>query len=152
VEVVVPNPVYEQKVQEIGAKSAEYELNEEAITAKEAEIQALEGAIANYPPQAGSGGYTALLYQLSVRQGELEVLLALQGTLLGQWWNLYYELLTIPPTISNGSTCHATHNYHGIGLFYYSKDDVMNALGFTSADKQWVQLTEMVFELNTNLP
>ena len=58
----------------------------------------------------------------------------------------------IPPTIVIGSTCDSLHAYHGIALWYYSRDEVMTALGFSNADVRFVQMTELGFQMNPQIP
>ena len=48
--------------------------------------------------------------------------------------------------------CPYTHTYYGVGLQFFTKEDVMNALGFTDGDRQWVEMTEMGFETNPDIP
>jgi prefoldin subunit 5 len=43
------------------------------------------------------------------------------------------------------SFCLNSHAYHAIGLWYYSLESVMNALNFTDAEKDWVELTATGF-------
>ncbi len=58
-----------------------------------------------------------------------------------------------PPTIETiVYDCDLLHDLHSIGLYFYDKEDVMNALNFTDADKQWVELTESGFENNPDIP
>ncbi|MBQ3256365.1 MAG: hypothetical protein IJN43_16170 [Ruminococcus sp.] len=47
--------------------------------------------------------------------------------------------------------CDLNHTLHSLGLFFYNKEDVMNALGFTDAEKEWVDLTELGFQNNSEL-
>lgn len=48
--------------------------------------------------------------------------------------------------------CENQHDLHSIGLWYYNKESIMNALGFTDNEKNWVSLTETGFESNPNIP
>lgn len=47
--------------------------------------------------------------------------------------------------------CNFEHDLHSIGLTFYSKDQVMSALGFSESEKQWVSLTEIGFANNPEL-
>ena len=47
--------------------------------------------------------------------------------------------------------CNHEHDLHSIGLAFFQKEDIMNALGFTENDKQWEQLTETGFESNPDI-
>lgn len=49
-------------------------------------------------------------------------------------------------------TCEYQHDLHSIGLWYYSKERIMDVLNFTDNEKEWVNLTEMGFESNPNIP
>lgn len=63
------------------------------------------------------------------------------------------ELNNTPATIEEITyICEYQHKLHSIGLWYYNKDSVMNALGFTDSEKEWVRLTEMGFENNPDIP
>lgn len=55
-----------------------------------------------------------------------------------------------PPTIDE-YVCDYQHNLHSLGMWILTKEDVMNALGFTEADIQWEELTEQGFENNPNI-
>ena len=48
-------------------------------------------------------------------------------------------------------TCDHLHTLHSIGLYGYSKDTVMNTLGFTNNYKEWEALTEFGLNSNPNL-
>ena len=48
--------------------------------------------------------------------------------------------------------CDKKHLLHSIGLQFYTKENVMDALGFTNYQKEWVSLTEQGFESNPNIP
>lgn len=62
--------------------------------------------------------------------------------------NVHYRD-SLPLTIR---VCQHSHNLHSIGLWYYDKEYVMNALGFSDNDKQWESLTEMGFVNNPDIP
>lgn len=47
--------------------------------------------------------------------------------------------------------CEFKHDLHSIELRFYSSEDVMNSLGFTDAEKQWVELTKQGFAANPNI-
>lgn len=58
-----------------------------------------------------------------------------------------------PPTIERIIyLCEYLHDLHSVGLYFYDKEDVMNALSFTDAEKQWVELTEIGFDNNPDIP
>lgn len=44
------------------------------------------------------------------------------------------------------TTCNNTHTLHNFGLALFSKDEVMDALGFTNKEKEWEALTEEYFK------
>lgn len=73
---------------------------------------------------------------------------------LGNEYLVAEENLNNTPTTIEKKTlvCSYAHNLHSIGLSFFSKDDVMNALNFTDTDKQWVELTETGFANNPNIP
>lgn len=47
--------------------------------------------------------------------------------------------------------CEYKHDLHSIGLTFFDKETVMNALGFDDISKQWVELTEKGFESNPDI-
>ena len=47
--------------------------------------------------------------------------------------------------------CEHKHDLHSIGLAFFTKEDIMNALEFTDNDKQWEELTEKGFEINPDI-
>jgi len=47
--------------------------------------------------------------------------------------------------------CEYKHDLHSIGLAFFDKETVMNALNFDDISKQWVELTEKGFESNPNI-
>ncbi|MBD5142325.1 MAG: hypothetical protein HDT22_01765 [Ruminococcus sp.] len=76
------------------------------------------------------------------------------------WWNYWgqeYEywssvLDNTSPTIEEITyICEYQHDLHSIGLAFFTKEDIMNALEFTDNDKQWEELTEKGFENNYNI-
>lgn len=65
--------------------------------------------------------------------------------------NAYYYYMDIldhtPEKLEEVSQiCEHEHTTHSIRLAFFTKEDVMNALGFTDSDKQWQALTETYFE------
>ncbi|MCM1508089.1 MAG: hypothetical protein NC177_13300 [Ruminococcus flavefaciens] len=47
--------------------------------------------------------------------------------------------------------CEYRHDLHSIGLAFFDKETVMNALDFDDISKQWVELTEKGFENNPDI-
>lgn len=47
--------------------------------------------------------------------------------------------------------CEYQHDLHSIGLAFFDKETVMNALNFDDISKQWVELTEKGFESNPDI-
>lgn len=47
--------------------------------------------------------------------------------------------------------CEHRHDLHSIGLAFFTKEDIMNALEFTDNDKKWEELTEKGFENNPDI-
>lgn len=73
------------------------------------------------------------------------------------WYEEYYRRKayrdSLPSKLENITyICEYQHNLHSIGLWYYSKENIMDALNFTDNEKQWVSLTEMGFESNPDIP
>lgn len=65
------------------------------------------------------------------------------------WSNV---LNNTPATIEQVTyICEHKHDLHSIGLAFFTKEDIMNALGFTDNDKQWEELTEKGFENNPDI-
>lgn len=63
------------------------------------------------------------------------------------------NLATVPENIEDVTyICEYQHDLHSIGLWYYSKERIMDVLNFTDNEKEWVNLTEMGFESNPNIP
>lgn len=56
---------------------------------------------------------------------------------------------TVPEEIEEVTyICEYQHDLHSVGLWYYSKESIMETLEFTNSEKEWVSLTEMGFESN----
>ena len=47
--------------------------------------------------------------------------------------------------------CEHRHDLHSVGLAFFTKEDIMNALEFTDNDKRWEELTEKGFENNPDI-
>lgn len=47
--------------------------------------------------------------------------------------------------------CEYKHDLHSVGLAFFDKETVMNALNFDDVSKQWVELTEKGFESNPDI-
>jgi hypothetical protein len=56
-----------------------------------------------------------------------------------------------PQYLQGEPTCNGLHNLHVLSLTFRSSADVMDRLGFNSADRQWVESTKFGFENNPNL-
>lgn len=72
------------------------------------------------------------------------------------WYDEYYRRLAYRDGLQHYNEvvtyiCEYQHTLHSVGLWYYDKETVMNALGFTDFDKQWVSLTEMGFANNSDI-
>lgn len=62
------------------------------------------------------------------------------------------QLNNTPPEIEQVTyICEYQHNLHSIGLAFFDKETVMNALNFNDTTKQWVELTEKGFENNSDI-
>lgn len=62
------------------------------------------------------------------------------------------QLNNTPPEIEQVTyICEYQHNLHSIGLAFFDKETVMNALNFNDTTKQWVELTEKGFENNPDI-
>lgn len=62
------------------------------------------------------------------------------------------QLNNTPPEIEQVTyICEYQHNLHSIGLAFFDKETVMNALNFDDTTKQWVELTEKGFENNPDI-
>ena len=74
-----------------------------------------------------------------------------------EYWGQQYEywdnvLNSTSSTIEEVSyICEHQHSLHSIGLAFFTKEDIMNALEFTDNDKQWENLTEKGFESNPDI-
>ena len=65
------------------------------------------------------------------------------------WSNI---LANTPDTIEQVTyICELTHDLHSVGLAFFTKEDIMNALEFTDNDKRWEELTEKGFENNPDI-
>lgn len=63
------------------------------------------------------------------------------------------QLNNTPPEIEQVTyICEYQHNLHSVGLAFFDKETVMNALNFDDISKQWVELTETGFENNPDIP
>ena len=73
---------------------------------------------------------------------------------LYSWYsNSYDYMVTVPEEIEEVTyICENQHELHSIGLWYYNKESIMDALEFTSSEKEWVSLTEIGFENNPDIP
>lgn len=73
---------------------------------------------------------------------------------LYSWYSDSYDyMVTVPEEIEEVTyICENQHELHSIGLWYYNKESIMDALEFTSSEKEWVSLTEMGFENNPDIP
>lgn len=61
-------------------------------------------------------------------------------------------MVTVPETIEEVTyICEHHHDLHSIGLVFFDKETVMNALNFDDISKQWVELTEKGFENNSDI-
>lgn len=47
--------------------------------------------------------------------------------------------------------CEHNHDLHSVGLAFFTKEEIMNALKFTENEKQWEELTEQGFEMNPDI-
>ena len=47
--------------------------------------------------------------------------------------------------------CEHKHDLHSVGLAFFTKEEIMNALNFTENEKQWEELTEQGFEMNPDI-
>ena len=64
-------------------------------------------------------------------------------------WNV---MVSTPEKIEKVTyICEYQHDLHSVGLAFFDKETVMNALGFDDISKQWVELTEKGFENNTDI-
>lgn len=73
------------------------------------------------------------------------------------YWGQQYEYWTdildnTPQTIEEVTyICEYMHDLHSVGLAFFDKETVMNALNFDDISKQWVELTEKGFEENPDI-
>ena len=64
-------------------------------------------------------------------------------------WNV---MVSIPEKIEEVTyICEYQHDLHSVGLAFFDKETVMNALDFDDISKQWVELTEKGFENNPDI-
>ncbi|MDE5771339.1 MAG: hypothetical protein K2I06_06885 [Ruminococcus sp.] len=64
-------------------------------------------------------------------------------------WNV---MVSTPEKIEEVTyICEYQHDLHSIGLAFFDKETVMNALDFDDISKQWVELTEKGFENNPDI-
>ncbi|MCM1358193.1 MAG: hypothetical protein NC205_06325, partial [Prevotella sp.] len=74
-----------------------------------------------------------------------------------EYWGQEYEywvdvLNNTPSTIEEVTyICEYRHDLHSVGLAFFDKETVMNALDFDDISKQWVELTEKGFENNPDI-
>lgn len=74
-----------------------------------------------------------------------------------EYWGQQYEywsgvLDSTSPTIEQVTyICEHRHDLHSVGLAFFTKEDIMNALEFTDNDKKWEELTEKGFENNPDI-
>lgn len=75
-------------------------------------------------------------------------------SVLGSEYEAALAVLNATPSYTEVVTyiCNLEHRLHSIGLNFYTAEDVMNALGFTETEKEWVKLTELGFTNNPNIP
>lgn len=69
---------------------------------------------------------------------------------LYSWYSDSFDYLsTVPEEIEEVTyICEYQHDLHSVGLWYYSKENIMEALEFTDSEKECVGLTEIGFEHN----
>lgn len=73
-------------------------------------------------------------------------------TLGSEYETAIEQLNNTPPEIEQVTyICEYQHNLHSIGLAFFDKETVMNALNFDDTTKQWVELTEKGFENNPDI-
>lgn len=74
-------------------------------------------------------------------------------TLGSEYETAIEQLNNTPPEIEQVTyICEYQHNLHSVGLAFFDKETVMNALNFDDISKQWVELTETGFENNPDIP
>jgi len=52
----------------------------------------------------------------------------------------------------NSVVCTHQHRLHNVGIAFWTKDELMDALGFDDTYKYWVELTKQGFENNPDIP
>ncbi len=73
------------------------------------------------------------------------------------YWGHEYEYWSgifnsTSPTIEQVTyICEYQHDLHSVGLVFFDKETIMNALNFDNISKQWVELTERGFENNPDI-
>ena len=73
-------------------------------------------------------------------------------TLGSEYETAIEQLNNTPPEIEQVTyICEYQHNLHSVGLAFFDKETVMNALNFDDISKQWVELTETGFENNPDI-
>ncbi|MDE7364289.1 MAG: hypothetical protein K2N27_05300 [Ruminococcus sp.] len=72
---------------------------------------------------------------------------------LYSWYSASFDyMITVPEeTEAVAYICEYKHDLHSVGLIFFDKETVMNALEFDNISKQWVELTERGFENNPNI-
>lgn len=71
----------------------------------------------------------------------------------GQQYEYWVDVLNNTPSKIEEVTyiCEYRHDLHSVGLAFFDKETVMNALDFDDISKQWVELTEKGFENNPDI-
>ena len=71
----------------------------------------------------------------------------------GQQYEYWLDILNNTPSKIEEVTyiCEYRHDLHSVGLAFFDKETVMNALDFDDISKQWVELTEKGFENNPDI-
>ena len=69
------------------------------------------------------------------------------------WYSDSWDYMeTVPESIEEVTyICEHHHDLHSIGLVFFDKETIMNALDFDDVSKQWVELTEKGFENNSDI-
>ena len=70
---------------------------------------------------------------------------------LGNQYVSYVNIANNTPQYIIEHGCDVQHNLHSVDLRFFSKEDVIEALGFTNAEIQWIDLTVQGFEANPNI-
>ena len=71
----------------------------------------------------------------------------------GQEYEYWADVLNNTPSTIEEVTyiCEYQHDLHSVGLAFFDKETVMDALDFDDISKQWVELTEKGFENNPDI-